>query len=104
MLKLSTKTALGLFNLDHFELVRCKEANVKCIVAWSSETLLVAFRGTANLTNMFADVRVGCTVYSPRRHHCRGTTNTRKRSHVNLVAAMGIPELCTTCMQLSGLR
>ena len=67
MLKLSTKTALGLFDLDHFELVRCKAANVKCIVAWSNETLLVAFRGTANLTNMFADVRVGCAVYSPTR-------------------------------------
>ena len=57
------ETALGLFKLDHFELVRCKEANVKCIVAWSSETLLVAFRGTANVTNAFADIRVGCIVY-----------------------------------------
>ena len=58
VLKLSPETALGLFNLDHFELVRSKAANVKCIVAWSNHTLLVSFRGTANLANALVDVKV----------------------------------------------
>lgn len=58
LLKLSQDTALELFKLDHFQLVRCTEANVKCLVAWSNETLVVSFRGTANLTNAFADIRV----------------------------------------------
>jgi len=104
VLKLSPTTALGLFNLDHFELVRCKTANVKCIVAWSSESLLVAFRGTANLTNMLADVRVGCAVCLQSRHDCCVRKGALKRSQVNLVAATGICELCTSCMELFGLR
>ena len=58
VLKLSQDTALNLFQLTHFQLVRCTEANVKCLVAWSNENLVVAFRGTANLTNAFADIRV----------------------------------------------
>jgi len=58
VLKLSEETALSLFSLQHLQLVRSGEANVKCLVAWSNETLLVAFRGTANLTNMLADVKV----------------------------------------------
>ena len=58
LLKLSQTTALSLFNLEHLQLVQCTAANVKCVVAWGDQTLLVAFRGTANLTNMLADVRV----------------------------------------------
>ena len=65
-LKLSETTALSLFNLHHFELVRCTAANVKCLVAWSDESLVVAFRGTANLTNILADIRVGpCSCLTP---------------------------------------
>ena len=56
--KLSRETALKLFSLNHFELVRCSEANVKCLVAWSNTYLVIAFRGTANLTNAFADIKV----------------------------------------------
>ena len=59
VLKLSQTTALGLFDLQHFELVRCTAANVKCLVAWSDESLVVAFRGTANFSNIVADIRVG---------------------------------------------
>ena len=62
MLKLSQDTAMKLFKLDHFQLVRCPEANVKCLVAWSNENMVVAFRGTANLTNAFADIKV-CQQY-----------------------------------------
>lgn len=53
VLKLSQNTALKLFKLDHFQLVRCTEANVKCLVAWSNETLVVSFRGTAKSHQCF---------------------------------------------------
>ena len=69
VLKLSQATALSLFKLDHFELVRCSEANVKCLVAWSSTSLVIAFRGTANLTNAFADIKVRRTIHLHIRNH-----------------------------------
>ncbi|DBA98706.1 TPA: hypothetical protein ACH3X1_014479 [Trebouxia sp. C0004] len=63
--KLSQETALKLFSLDHFQLIRCTQANVKCLVAWSHHTLVVAFRGTANLTNACADVKAWMVHQSP---------------------------------------
>ena len=71
MLKLSQETALGLFHLEHLRLVRSRTANVKCLVAWSNETLLVAFRGTANLTNMLADVKVTSNMCVHCMSRCR---------------------------------
>ena len=56
--RLSKELAMEMFGLDNLQLVRCEEANVKCLVAWGSGSLLLAFRGTANFTNALADIKV----------------------------------------------
>ena len=56
--KLSKVIAMQQFGLKNMRLVRCKEANVKCLVAWGSGSLLLAFRGTANMANALADIKV----------------------------------------------
>ncbi|KAA6420730.1 MAG: hypothetical protein FRX49_09307 [Trebouxia sp. A1-2] len=98
VLKLMPETALGLFKLDHFELVRCKEANVKCIVAWSSETLLVAFRGTANVTNAFADIRAWMVSQAPMTQHA--FLHSSPKVHSGFHAAWDVSGLKAAVTQL----
>ena len=49
---------MQLVGVDDMKLMRCEAANVKCLVAWGQGRLLLAFRGTANLTNALADIKV----------------------------------------------
>ena len=52
------ETAMQLYNLEHLELVRDPLTNTKCLVAWGQDTVLVAFRGTANKQNAIHDLKV----------------------------------------------
>lgn len=56
--KLSKETGMQLMGMDHMKLMHCQAANVKCLVAWGHNSLLLAFRGTANFTNAIADIKV----------------------------------------------
>ena len=49
---------MGLYNLEHLELVRDPVTSTKCLVAWGQDTCVVAFRGTANKQNAMHDVKV----------------------------------------------
>ncbi|KAL0040544.1 hypothetical protein WJX77_010258 [Trebouxia sp. C0004] len=49
--------AMQLYNLEHLELVRDPLTNTKCLVAWGQDTVLVAFRGTANKQNAIHDLK-----------------------------------------------
>ncbi len=49
---------MQLYNLEHVELVRDPLTNTKCLVAWGQDTVLVAFRGTANKENAIHDLKV----------------------------------------------
>ncbi|DBA79451.1 TPA: hypothetical protein ACH3X2_007723 [Trebouxia sp. C0005] len=51
------ETAMQLYNLEHLELVRDPLTNTKCLVAWGQDTVLVAFRGTANKQNAIHDLK-----------------------------------------------
>lgn len=51
------ETAMQLYNLQHLELVRDPLTNTKCLVAWGQDTVLVAFRGTANRQNAIHDLK-----------------------------------------------
>ncbi len=53
------ETAMQLYNLEHLELVRDPLTSTKCLVAWGQDTVLVAFRGTANKQNAIHDLKVG---------------------------------------------
>ena len=49
---------MGLYNLEHLELLRDPDTSTKCLVAWGQDTCVVAFRGTANRQNAVHDVKV----------------------------------------------
>ena len=58
--KLSLPEACGLFDppLDQFELFWEKSLDTKMLLAWSRERMVLAFRGTASLSNVVADLQV----------------------------------------------
>lgn len=55
---MSVDTAMALYGLNHCELVWEKATDTKMLLAWSSHTLIIAFRGTASMKNVMADLRV----------------------------------------------
>ena len=54
----SEQVAMGLYNLEHLELLRDPITSTKCLVGWGSTTCVVAFRGTANKQNAKHDAKV----------------------------------------------
>ncbi|KAK9813803.1 hypothetical protein WJX73_010334 [Symbiochloris irregularis] len=55
------ETALNLYKLDHFELLWAPAEDTKCIMAWNRDTIVLAFRGTASLSNVLADLQAWTT-------------------------------------------
>ncbi len=51
---------MGLFDLTDFELIWERAMDTKCLVAWNSKThvAVLAFRGTASMANVLADLQV----------------------------------------------
>ena len=66
--------ACGLFSppAENFELFYEKSLDTKVLLAWSRETVVLAFRGTASLANLVADLQVG----SSALHSRSGKPNT----------------------------
>lgn len=51
-------TATKLFGLEHFDIVWEKKTNAKAVIGWNSSTVVVAFRGTASVSNLLSDLQV----------------------------------------------
>ena len=49
---------MGLYDLEHLELLRDPVTSTKCLVAWGPTMWVVAFRGTANKQNAKHDAKV----------------------------------------------
>ena len=66
--KLSLETAMALYGLEHSELFWEKALDTKLLMAWNSNTIVMAFRGTASFANALADLqaRPQCSICSPR--------------------------------------
>ena len=65
--KLSLETAMGLYGLEHSELFWEKALDTKLLMAWNSNTIVMAFRGTASFANALADLQArpqNCTLFS----------------------------------------
>ena len=62
------ETAMGLFDLSDFELVWERAMDTKCLMAWNSKThvAVLAFRGTASMANVLADLQVMVGRSTPR--------------------------------------
>ena len=54
--------------LEHFELFWEKSLDTKLLLAWNREVILLSFRGTASMSNVFADIQVRASTVSS----CRG--------------------------------
>lgn len=52
------ETAMKLYDLEHYELLWEQAEDTKCLVGWSRTRVVVAFRGTASLSNVLADLQV----------------------------------------------
>ena len=57
----SEETAMRLYNLERLELITDPLTSTKCLVAWGQDTIVVAFRGTANRQNAAYDLKVRCS-------------------------------------------
>ena len=49
---------MQLYGLTSFELLWERERDAKALMAWSDDTVVLAFRGTASLRNVIADIQV----------------------------------------------
>lgn len=54
---LSLETAMELYKLQHSELFWEKALDTKLLLAWSQDTIMLAFRGTASMANALADLQ-----------------------------------------------
>ena len=48
---------MKLYDLTSFELLWERERDTKALMAWNEDTLVLAFRGTASLRNVIADIQ-----------------------------------------------
>ena len=49
---------MSLYSLDRFKLFWDPTLETKALLAWNGETAVLAFRGTASLTNACSDLKV----------------------------------------------
>lgn len=61
--------ALGLYGLSQHKLLWQKKLDAKCLATWDtqSRTIVLAFRGTASMANVVADIEVWRATYPPKR-------------------------------------
>ncbi len=52
-------TAMGLYKLTDSELIWELQLDTRCLIGWNAGTIVLAFRGTASMTNALADLQVG---------------------------------------------
>jgi hypothetical protein len=65
---LKLETAMSLYGLRKFELLWERKLDSKALIAWNDDTVVLAFRGTASLANLWADLQVrSCMFVSPTR-------------------------------------
>ena len=50
---------MSLYGLSSFKLFWDPALHTKALLAWNSDTAVLAFRGTASLTNAWSDLQVG---------------------------------------------
>lgn len=57
--------ALKLFDLENFDVVWEEKTNAKAVIGWKDDTIVIAFRGTATVANVVADLQLWRTRYPP---------------------------------------
>ena len=57
---------MQLYGLKQLRIVREEKLDTKCLLAWSEDTLVLSFRGTASTRNAISDLQV-----VPQVHRCK---------------------------------
>ena len=55
---LTLPTALGLYGLTHSELLWELQLDTRCLLGWNDSKIVLAFRGTASISNAWSDLQV----------------------------------------------
>ena len=55
---LDMQTAKGLYGLTDSKLFWELQSDTRCLMGWNSSTIVLAFRGTASVTNALSDLQV----------------------------------------------
>ena len=58
---LGLHTALSLYSLTDSDLFWELQRDTRCLLGWNNSTIVVAFRGTASMTNALSDIQVPLT-------------------------------------------
>ena len=51
--------AMALYGLTDFELIWDRTSDTKALLAWGGDVVVLGFRGTASMTNVLTDLKVG---------------------------------------------
>ena len=73
--ELSLETAMRVYNLKESELLWEKATDTKLLMAWNEHIMILAFRGTATVSNALADLQVHCSfcsmsAFNSLSYHC----------------------------------
>lgn len=63
----SLSVAMGLYDLDNYELLHEKLHDTKVLVAWNQDMIVLSFRGTYSWANVLADLQIVRTAHPPKR-------------------------------------
>lgn len=55
---LELHTAMSMYGLTHSELISELKRDTRCLMGWNKNTVVLAFRGTASVTNALSDLQV----------------------------------------------
>ena len=55
---MSLEKVMQMFDLKHSELFWEKARDTKLLMAWNNDRIVIAFRGTASMSNVLSDVQV----------------------------------------------
>lgn len=89
-------TALSLYGLTHSELLWELQLDTRCLMGWNDSTIVLAFRGTASITNAWSDLQVGAP--------CPYISAACRSKNVNVIESNACPHFrCLSITEETGL-
>lgn len=67
--EITVDVAKKLYQLDHHEVVTPEASDVVAVISWSSQTILISFRGTSSKENIRSDMNAWRVNHPPTRGH-----------------------------------
>ena len=71
---------MQLYGLKQLRIVREEKLDTKCLLAWSEDTLVLSFRGTASTRNAISDLQVSGHAHQVRWTLLRSSASWHTRT------------------------